>query len=150
MAFSIEFSDRLDEQPYDDPQIKAANGILVLGDDFESFLSNLGEWTRERYRTQWMRELSLLMGGASKVALITTYSSPEISSHLELWALYRDEEMVRIQNQLLFYDDLEANFSVENAREFLKNRETKTEDGAPISEWNVSFDEIKHFVDQAA
>ncbi len=148
MGFSIGFVNKSDERPFDDLAVKAARGVLLLGDTTEGFLANLGEWDRATYQAHWRRSLRLLLDGFSKTALITTYSSPSIASHLEWWALYRTGDLVHIQNQLVLYDNLDRAFSVESANSFLKDRETEDEDGAEISEWAIPFRDVESFAKQ--
>jgi hypothetical protein len=148
VGFSISFIDSLDERPYDDLQVRAARGLLILGASSEGFLANLGEWGREFYQKQWKESLVSLVGGEQKVALITTYSNPLIASHIECWALYRDGDTVHAQNHLLFYDNLGRTFSVESASKFLRERETRDEDGALISEWAVPFEDVRSFTER--
>lgn len=147
MGFSISFMDAPVECPYEDATTKAARGSIVLGDWREEFRASLYEWSQAEYRGQWTRSIRSLIKGARKAALITTFSSPTIASHLEWWALYRVGERVFVQNQLLFFKDLEGEFDAERAVEFLKDRQTVNEDGAPISEWSVSMDDLRAFAE---
>lgn len=148
MAFSISFVNAPPEYPYDDISAKAARGIIVVGDSTEEFLANLSEWTQREYREQWRRSIRRLLEGERKAVLITTFSSPTVASHLEWWALYREGEDVFAQNQLLFFDDLDAQFDPSRAVEFLRERQTKNEEGLAISEWRVSMDDLRAFAEQ--
>jgi hypothetical protein len=90
----------------------------------------------------------LLDNGAQKAALITTFSSPSIASHLEWRALYRDGERVHVQNQLLFYEGIENEFDPCEPVQSLKERKITDEDGNSISEWNISISELRAFAEQ--
>ncbi len=59
--------------------------------------------------------------------------------------MYREGQSVFVQNQLLFLDQLSRPFEVTAIGEFVKPRNTVSEDGVKISEWNVSLDEIGAF-----
>ncbi|HEY1939274.1 MAG TPA: hypothetical protein VGJ33_15180 [Candidatus Angelobacter sp.] len=145
MSFSISYRRVPLEYPYDDGHTAAARGEIVLGDFREGFLSNLGEWRQADYREQWRRSIHRLLAGEQKAVLITTFSSPTIATHLEWWALYREEDNVAVQNQLLFYDNIQGEFDVKCAVDFLNERRRVTEDGRPISEWSVSMNDLRVF-----
>ena len=145
MAFSISFLDAAPEYPYEDAFTKGARGLIVLAEYSEEFLASLGEWTHTQYREQWARSIQRLIEGDAKAVLITTFSSPDVASHLEWWALYREGEDVFAQNQLLLFDDLTGKFDVSRAVEYLRDRQTVNEEGLPISEWRVSMDDLRVF-----
>ena len=146
MAFIIDFTDDPDEYPGEDQSVPAAVGLLVLGNWHESFLSTLGEWNRQTYRSQWMQSLERFIKGASKEVLITEYLSPGVASHLVWWALFRGEgDRVYVQNHIVFYDRLDRGFVVEEASSFLADRKTVDEEGNTLSEWQVSLREVEFF-----
>jgi hypothetical protein len=147
MTFSIRFMDVPPEYPYDDGTTRAARGLIVLGDWREEFLASLGDWTEAEYRQQWARSIQTLLEGNSKAVLIATFSRPTIASHLEWWALYREGENIFVQNQLLFYDQVEGEFDPKHAVEFLRERRTSNEEGLAISEWAVSMNDLRAFAE---
>jgi len=148
MTFSISFMDTPPEYPYDDPFAKAARGAIVLGGFREEFLASLGEWTEEGYRQQWKRSIRSLLDGERKAVLITTFSSPTSASHLEWWALYREGEKVLVQNQLVFFKDIQGVFDVNRAVDALREHQSHGEEGTRISEWVVSINELRDFAEQ--
>jgi len=79
--------------------------------------------------------LSLLSSGRSKVALIVSFTSPEVSDNLEIWALYRDGEKVYLQNHLPWYSNFPADFHVSLINDYLQERQVLTDGGRQISEW---------------
>jgi hypothetical protein len=145
MSFSIAFLDEPLSYPYEDPAAPAARGVLVLGDAREYFLASLYEWSKEYYESQWRHALKTILLGRDKAALITTYGSPENATHLEWWPMYAAEDAVFLQDHLLFYDRLTKPFSVQDAFSFLRDRQTTNEEGKAISEWMVSFSDVKEF-----
>ena len=149
MAFMICFTDEPDEYPGDDPTIPAAVGRIVAGKLDENFLSNLYEWNKRAYQSQWLRSLERFLDGEEKAVLITWYVNRRESSNLEWWALYRGKAgIVHVQNHLPWYDNLGPLFSVEQASSFLQDRITVNEDGDSLSEWDVPFEDVEHFVGQ--
>ena len=148
MAFSIHFLNVAAEYPYDDASTGATRGVIVLGDFKEEFLASLYEWTKEDYRQQWKHAIRSLLEGSEKAGLITDYGSPAIASHLTWWVLFRKEENILVQNHLLFFDDLDREFNVTRAAEFIKEYESHSEGGVRISEWTVSIGELRDFAKQ--
>ena len=145
MAFSIAFQDEPLCYPYDDPATPAACGLLVLGDWKEEFLASLHQWSKEDYEKQWRHAINVLIHGTRKSALITEYISPEAASHLVWWPMHLVGETVFFQNHLLFYDQLERPFFIEDALSFVRDRETMDEDGKRICEWAVNFSDVEAF-----
>lgn len=149
MSFSIRFTGEPDQYLGDDPSVPFAMGRIVAGGLDEGFASTLYEWSKHDYEVQWFRSLEQLITGEVKVALITQYLNPAESPNLEWWALYRGEgDVVYVQNQLRFYDQLGSDFSVPQANNFVAERITVNEDGNRISEWEVPFAEITFFFDR--
>ncbi len=128
MSFSISF---LDEPVFYDEQTPMAAGELVLGELKENFVACLYQWNKVDYEAHWHNAIKTLVEG-SKSALIVEYVSPEFATHLEWWPMYRVENVVYIQNQLLFYDQLTQPFSLENMFSLVKDRVTDNEDGNRI------------------
>jgi hypothetical protein len=145
MPFSIAFLDEPLIFPYEDPATPAAPGLLLLGDTKEYFCSSLHEWSKEDYESQWRRAIKTLLTDRDRSALITTYGSPEVATHLEWWPMYAQEEIVSVQDHLLFYDQLTSKFSIPNAFSFIRSRKTKDEEGNAVSEWRVNLAEIEGF-----
>jgi hypothetical protein len=104
--FSIGFTDQPLEHPYDDTSVPAAPGRLVLGKSIEEFLANLSLWDKSDYESHWARELKGLFEGNLKAALVVSYDDPRAASNTEIWRVYREEELLYFQNQLLPYGNL--------------------------------------------
>lgn len=146
MSFAIRFTDDADEYPYDDPGVAAAVGRVVLGENEECFISTLKEWSRQDYEAQWKRAIELFIDGADRAMLVTEYLSPNNASHLVGWVLYKGvDDIVYMQNQLLFYDQLDKPFSVKMVEKFIKSRTVSDEDGNAVSEWRIKFTDIESF-----
>jgi len=145
MAFSIAFEQKPLCFPYDDRTTPAACGLLTLGRARESFLASLYQWGVEDYERQWKQAVAVLLNKKNKAALITTYGSPEVATHLEWWPMYLVGDIVYFQNHLLFYEQLPGRFSMESAFSFLRDRDTVDEQGSRISEWEVPLAEVEAF-----
>jgi hypothetical protein len=144
--FSIEFANEEVEYPYDDANIPAAPGTLTLNAERESFLANLSLWNRTTYEAHWRRELSDLLVGREKVALVVSYDDPHASSNMEIWRVYSDGEVAFFQNQLVPYSQLPSSFDVSRMSDYIEDRVTGTADGQQISEWEIALSEIRSFI----
>ncbi len=143
------FTGEPDEYLGDDPTIPFGVGRIVAGKLDENFVSNLYEWDKRDYESQWLSSLEQILNGDEKAVLLTWYVNPRESSNLEWWALYRGETgIVHVQNHLPFYDNLDPQFTVEHASISLRDRITVNEDGNTLSEWDVPIKEIELFVEQ--
>lgn len=58
-----------------------------------------------------------------------------------------DGSIVHIQNQILFLDELEKPFLETNPYEFIRARETVSDEGDKISEWHVDVNYIQAYLD---
>ena len=144
--FSISFTDELLEYPYDDVAIPAAPGCLILGECREDFLANLSKWSKADYEQHWYRELRSLIKGHSKIALIVSYNDPQAASNLEIWRIYREDELVYFQNQLPWYDSLPPDFDPLKMSGYISDRIVTTPEGNRISEWVVGLQEVQSFL----
>jgi hypothetical protein len=144
--FSIGFTDQPMEYPYDDTNIPAAPGRLVLGKSTEEFLANLSLWGKSDYESHWTREMKMLLEGKPKVALVVSYDDPKAASNMEIWRVYRDGELVHFQNQLLPYGTLPRGFEVPKLSQHIQDRAVVTPEGNRISEWDVTIRDIELFL----
>lgn len=140
MAFFIRF---LDEPPhYEKGMAPSARGLLSIGDWSEGFHSSLYLWTKSDYERQWRQAIRELLSGAAKAALITEFLTPDVSSHLVWWPMYRKDETIYIQNHLLFFEDLTKPSSPDSPLSSLRDREITSKDGDLISEWTLPVSEL--------
>jgi hypothetical protein len=143
MSFSIRF---LDEDPYiEEGMAPAARGLLSIGNWKEEFYSSLFLWNRADYEIQWRNAIDDILNGGHKSALITEYLTPQVSSHLVWWPMYRQGETVFLQNHLLFFDHLHQPFSPASPYASLMDRKTVGEAGESISEWNFGLADLESF-----
>lgn len=144
MAFSISFLD----EPLDDLNgAPGAWGRIELGDFQERFLANLSAWSVRDYETHWKEQLACLLTGAERIALITLFQRPADNAHLEWWALYREGKTVHAQNQIrIFEEHIVGPFSLECALNSLSDRQTVSDEGDKISEWQIEIGDIERFL----
>ncbi|MCU1286021.1 MAG: hypothetical protein JWO13_2371 [Acidobacteriales bacterium] len=128
--FLIDFKDEMAlEYPFDDRTVPAGRGKLVLGHCEEEFLANLALWRKADYRFHWARELTALLGGKEKAALIVSYADPKFAANLEVWRVYRDAERAYFQNQILWCDELPKDFHPATIGDHIHPRRTIDSNG---------------------
>ncbi|HEX6052951.1 MAG TPA: hypothetical protein VFZ21_26975 [Gemmatimonadaceae bacterium] len=100
---------------------------------------------RAAYERQWLGAARRLVSGADRAMFLVSYSGPQAAFHFA-WPAWRDGDRVRIQNWLVLTEQLPAPFDPEQADLSVRERETVTEDGDPISEWEVRMADVRDFV----
>jgi hypothetical protein len=124
----------------------SATERIVIGDFEETFPITLAFWALFDYRRSWRKAYDVIKEYPySKSCLMVAMTDPENSNFLTCWPLYREGEEVRVQNSLIFLDELEVAFDVEEPWASLGSRRTVNEDGIEISEWTVSMSELRNF-----
>ncbi len=101
--FSIAFLNPCEVPP---PEAEFAYGRIVANGLSERFLSALNYWGREAYLTQWAEAVSAVISGSSREVLITSICPPNDPDCGFCWALYREGDIVYLQNNLLFPEQL--------------------------------------------
>lgn len=116
---------------------------IVVGDFVETILSPLSFWSVDDYVYHWREQLTkFIQSDQDKTFLITEMHNPETANFIRWWVVYREEDSVYFQEQLIFLDELEGKFSIEDAASFINDRQTVNEDGDEISEWEINFYEL--------
>jgi hypothetical protein len=123
-----------------------ALGSLSLGAFLEDFHASLSYWDRDRYLAQWREGLDRLVNGEIRSAVVTSMYDPRIADYIFWWPMYAIGDSIHLQNQILFLNDLGEPFDEAEPYRFVRERETISEDGQPISEWTVSLSDIETFL----
>jgi hypothetical protein len=123
--------------------VDAVYGKIWIETYNETFISSLVTWDQAAYQHSWQLAMSRIIEGAEKSALITSYVEPHKSKYLIWWPLYRRDETIYVQNQMLFYDQLEKPFSLEQSWEFIKKRQTVNAEGNQVSEWTTNVSSLR-------
>ena len=127
----------------DEPGV--ALGEITLGTFVEVFEMALTTWNVEHYQQQWDEGIQRILSCASKSCLITSFWSEKNALGGEWWMMYRVQDQVVIQNQLIrpdVFDQRYKNFDADNPYSSIPDRKTVTDDGQKISEWSVPFNQI--------
>ena len=135
MTFSIELIPET-ERTADGERL----GRIRVGEFTERFVvAALPGMIVEALPNEWGRRLRHFLAGAEAVALMT-------QPH-EMWVLYRCDEIVFVQNQLLT-PEWPGSISDDGRVCRVPARRTRTEDGDPISEWETSTEAVRSFLDR--
>lgn len=108
---------------------------------------DLTYWNVEQYQESWVRALRFLDRGSETTScLISSITDPANSNFVFCWPLYRSGESVRVQNSIIFLEDLAEEFLPEQPWRFVEPRSTIDEEGNEISEWETSMGEVRAFL----
>jgi hypothetical protein len=126
-------------------------GSLQIADFREDFVVSLFDWTPVACRQQWREAAERLVKGEPKSAFVTSFVPPTDGSHFEWWTCYGVKEIVYVQNQLRFYEQLASPFNLDSLYDYVADRKTVSEDdGSPISEWQMPVQWMRDFLIQSA
>jgi hypothetical protein len=133
-----------------EPQIEfgewAARGRIALGDFSEEFVSPIVFWTVDNYRRQWCEAAERLLNGYEMSCFVAAMRESPLDGALFLWPAYREGEAVHLQHKLLLPELVKVSFDVMNPYAQVSERRTLSDDGEPISEWQVSIGDISRFL----
>lgn len=118
-----------------------AGGELVVGDARMCFLVDLSYWSMRDYQHQWRDGIARLVQGAPSTALMSAYRGPGDSAH-NMWALWRDNGHVYVQEQSVLQADLAERFDPTDPYPHVGERVPAAENGLPIPEWRVAVEHI--------
>jgi hypothetical protein len=150
--FDIFLTEESAEEPASEGRlhVEAVYGKIRIGEFHETFIASLFFWSRTQYEHHWRTALERIVGGATQSALIASYVEPPATligeEFLVWWPLYREREVVYVQNHLLFFGQLSNPFSAERYWESVGERQTVTAEGAQISEWITSVQSIRDYL----
>jgi hypothetical protein len=144
------FSIKLSGQVINGDGEEIALGAIRI-DDFEEAIScPLSYWKQDEYLQQWCEGLKRLVENDVPSAVVTSMYDPKFANFIMWWIMYPIGDVVYIQNQILFMEDIVDDFSLENIYKFIPARETINEDGMPISEWTISRRAVSSFLKNEA
>ncbi|MBT2151757.1 hypothetical protein KKI34_08020 [Pseudoalteromonas tetraodonis] len=114
------------------------NGIgeIQIGDFRESFLADFSFWSKSDYEVHW-REASAQLAAGRAVSFITSITDPSTSNFIRSWACYPIECELVFQEQILFLEELQQPFNINEPHFNALPYESVTEEGEKISEWRL-------------
>jgi hypothetical protein len=119
-----------------------AGGELVLAETRLCFLVDLDYWSPADYADQWRSGVARLAGGAESTALMTAYRGRDPRAHL-MWALWRDDTHIYIQEHSVLDAELDAPFDPAMPYEHVGEHVPAAIHGLPIPEWHVPIDRVR-------
>jgi len=125
---------------------KVAIGTIKIGEFTEIFHASLSYWDRKTYLKQWREALNRVLAGQAESALVTSMYDPGAANFIVWWLLYRVNDEIRVQNQILFMDALGEGFDEQDMYRFVPSRETHTDENEPVSEWVIERRDIEAFL----
>lgn len=132
------------------PSSSEAVGRVKVGDFTEKFRMNLSFWAVDEYRRSWetaLRELERSEKATS--CLIASITDPAASNFISCWPMYRDGDVIHVQNSLIFLDELNEPFDPQEPWRYVEPYCEVDEDGNRISEWVTSAFEVRQFRESA-
>lgn len=121
---------------------------ITLGAFTEEFVVPLDYWSEDKYRRSWANAITQAILGPSS-CLITSLSDPDNANFIVWWLLYKEHDLVFVQNQLLFLNTIDGGFDPWNPYSHIPPRDVQSEEGVMVSEWIITVNEIIFFMDKA-
>lgn len=144
MSFLIELLP--EAVPTEESEAPAQYGVITLGSFRERFVALTTFWNADDYRSHWRKAVARIVETGSDSCLITSLHDPTVSDMLFWWPMYRVGDRVRIQNGILLFEQLDEPFRLDNVFGFIPPRSTHSDDGEPISEWEVDTVALRAFL----
>ena len=143
MSFSISLLPEVLRSPDSDEM--SALGIIRMGDFQETFNASLSYWNAGQYRRHWLKAVTRLVGTETTSCLITSMFDPAVANFIIWHPMYRQGDVVHIQNQILFLEEQPKPFNERDPFSSVAERQTRSEDGE-VSEWSVSIKDLESFL----
>ncbi len=150
--FDIVLTEELVTEPASEGTTNAqgAYGNICIEGYQDTFIADLSYWSRAQYEQQWIAAAQRLLGNASHSVMITSFVPPPRAAHardfLVWWPLYREGDVVYVQNQLLFFKQLSEPFSTSRPWDSVRPRQTVNAEGFEISEWRTTTESIREYL----
>lgn len=101
---------------------------------------NLEYWSGSDYRSSWLKAIDMLEESESSTScLVVSLADPESSAFAFCWPLYREGEVVFVQNSMILFEELSDPFEMDRPWLSVQPRNVVDEDGNRISEWSTSM-----------
>jgi hypothetical protein len=124
----------------------------IIMDDFrEKFFISLEYWQEADYITQWKEGLQkITVEKAKQSLLVADIGKPKRDRYIATWAMYREGSVVFVQNTHLRINQKSRKLLKKREYKFiydlLQPRQTLTQSGNPISEWQISVSSLEAFL----
>ncbi|MBS1987325.1 hypothetical protein JST99_05335 [Candidatus Dependentiae bacterium] len=125
-------------------------GKITIGDFQETFRMQLEYWTVKDYEKQWQEGIERIKTH-DQSCLVFQMQDPNRAPWANSWILYKDGDIVHIQNTLLhgkrFSKMLKKeSFTIQSCYSFITPRQTVDEEGGmKISEWDIPLVDVLRY-----
>lgn len=122
-------------------------GEIQIGDFKEPFDMALKYWSKQDYEKQWQEGIERLKTH-DQSCLVTTVMFTKTTPLAILWVLYKDGDIVHIQNKALFRSRFitmlkNKPFTIQTCYNFITPRKTISDStGMKISEWDIPLEAV--------
>ena len=120
---------------------------ITIGNFVERFLLPIENWSLNQYFKQWEEGIERIKIKNSSCLVTAVQNLNSMHPSIEQWVLYRENQAIFIQQQLLINETVQfsnklANFSSKTCYDFINPRKTITDEGKEISEWSCCLNDI--------
>jgi hypothetical protein len=144
----------ISEKPETHNRRKYHRGRITIDDFTETFRMPYDSWTIDEYQQQWKEGLERIKTHNSSCLIATLSGLKKNYPFILLWVLYKEKNVIYIQNKLLFDEIFEEisqglpPFSAETCYLYFGSREIINEDGDKLSEWKTDMNAINDFLEK--
>ena len=117
---------------------------IIINDFHEWIHIPVSYWNIEQYRDSWKKSIQYGLESKKHAVLVTSMYEPDKLNFVFTWILYFDDEVVHVQNRVIFVDE-HVNFNINDVNLYIDPRKTHDEDGMEISEWDCELSDIVQF-----
>lgn len=119
---------------------------IRIGDFSERLCLDLSHWSVADYEAHWLRGVrSIISGTADACPLVTAMRHPVKARFVLRWLLYRDEEDVRVYQQMVFRKRWRWSMDLASTVDEVPAESWLAEDGEPVSVWHTTIDALVSF-----
>jgi len=122
--------------------ISVCKGEIQIGTFKETFVMPLDSWSVKDYEQQWREGLERIKTHDTS-CLVTAIQELKTEPYVDLWILYKDGNMIYIQNHIFDASDYSGknltDFNIQNCYSYLFPRRPFKYDGLNPQEWEVSL-----------
>ena len=137
--FDIEFTADAPE-PQEDGWVSLC-GRITLGDYRERFLAPINFWQREDYERQWLEAARRILGESDRTGFFTT-------PYEFWWTMWRSGDRVYVHEEVITDERYAGPYDGSAPYHIIADRVTHTEEGQPVSEWEITLDDVRGFVER--
>lgn len=142
-AINIKF---ISEDISSNPTKPSYLGIIKIGNFEEKFIAPTSWWSCKDYEKQWKEGLERIYTHDFSCLITVAQLSPK-APLVDRWILYKEHDIVYVQNDLVFgnfYRETfnEEPFNLKTCYKYVEPRELKDENGRGPAEWSFKLKDL--------